>query len=98
MKKCSFEVSRRRFMQSLSIAAAGMAMPGCSLPRKSPKSTTPKPLAQFDYADVTLASEAQEKQLENTLSVLMGLSEDSMLKPLRQMSGLPAPGEDLGGW
>jgi len=85
-------------MQSLSIAAAGMAMPGCSLPRKSAKSTTPKPLAQFDYADVTLASEAQEKQLENTLSVLMGLSEDSMLKPLRQMSGLPAPGEELGGW
>jgi hypothetical protein len=28
----------------------------------------------------------------------MNLSEDSMLKPLRQMSGLPAPGEALGGW
>jgi hypothetical protein len=28
----------------------------------------------------------------------MQLSDDSLLKPLRQMSGLPAPGEDLGGW
>ncbi len=28
----------------------------------------------------------------------MGLSDDSLLKPLRQMSGQPAPGEDLGGW
>jgi hypothetical protein len=28
----------------------------------------------------------------------MAMNEDSMLKPLRQMSGLPAPGEDLGGW
>jgi DUF1680 family protein len=34
----------------------------------------------------------------NTHSVLMGLSDDSLLKPLRQMSGLEAPGEDLGGW
>ncbi|MGA9355660.1 MAG: beta-L-arabinofuranosidase domain-containing protein [Terriglobales bacterium] len=28
----------------------------------------------------------------------MGLSEDSLLKPFRQMSGQPAPGDDLGGW
>jgi hypothetical protein len=34
----------------------------------------------------------------NTHAVLMALSDDSLLKPLRQMSGMPAPGEDLGGW
>jgi hypothetical protein len=34
----------------------------------------------------------------NTHAVLMTLSDDSLLKPLRQMSGMPAPGEDLGGW
>ena len=28
----------------------------------------------------------------------MELSEDGLLKPFRQMAGLPAPGEDLGGW
>jgi hypothetical protein len=28
----------------------------------------------------------------------MNLSEDSLLKPFRQMSGMAAPGEDLGGW
>ncbi len=28
----------------------------------------------------------------------MGLSEDSLLKPLRQMAGLPAPGVELDGW
>ena len=28
----------------------------------------------------------------------MGLSDDSLLKPFRQMSGQTAPGEDLGGW
>ncbi len=28
----------------------------------------------------------------------MSLSEDSLLKPFRQMIGKPAPGKDLGGW
>jgi hypothetical protein len=56
------------------------------------------PLAEFGYGDVAMASEAHESQLMNTHSVLMALSEDSLLKPFRQMSGMPAPGEDLGGW
>jgi hypothetical protein len=34
----------------------------------------------------------------NTHAVLMELSEDSLLKPFRQMCGMSAPGEDLGGW
>jgi DUF1680 family protein len=36
--------------------------------------------------------------LQNSISVLMGLNEDSLLKPMRQMGGQPAPGEELGGW
>lgn len=34
----------------------------------------------------------------NTHAVLMELCEDSLLKPFREMSGMPAPGTDLGGW
>ncbi|MGA2048915.1 MAG: beta-L-arabinofuranosidase domain-containing protein [Terracidiphilus sp.] len=58
----------------------------------------PAPLAEFGYGDVDMASEAHESQLMNTHDVLMALSEDSLLKPFRQMSGMAAPGEDLGGW
>src|SRR5215831_1776104 len=95
----SLGISRRRFAQSVSIAAAGLAVSGCSHTRKSIASRPgPQLLGQFDYGDVDLTSELHESQLENTRQILMGLSEDSMLKPLRQMSGLPAPGEDLGGW
>ena len=36
--------------------------------------------------------------LNTSKLILMNMSEDSLLKPLRQMVGLPAPGEDLGGW
>ena len=75
-----------------------MAVPGCRLPGKFAGTPARPPLAQFDYGDIELASGPQEKQLEETHRVLMGLSDDSLLKPFRQMSGLPAPGEDLGGW
>jgi len=56
------------------------------------------PLEEFGYHQVQLNSEPHEKQLRNAISVLMGLSEDSLLKPMRQMAGQPAPGEELGGW
>jgi hypothetical protein len=97
MNALSPGLSRRKFLQSVSLAAAGLAAPinwssGKSLPGLA------LPLAQFDYGDVTLSSDSHEKQLHETHDVLMGLSDDSLLKPLRQMSGLPAPGEDLGGW
>ncbi len=56
------------------------------------------PLRCFGYSDVVLTSESHSRQLENTHNVLMSLNEDSLMKPFREMSGLPAPGADLGGW
>jgi uncharacterized protein len=55
-------------------------------------------LAEFSYGDVSLADGLQEQQRRATHAVLMGLDEDSVLKPLRQMSGMSAPGGELGGW
>ncbi len=57
-----------------------------------------KPLAQFDYGDVSLASGRCEGQFAQTQSVLMGLNEDALLRPWRVRAGLPAPGPQLGGW
>jgi uncharacterized protein len=92
-------ISRRHFLQSGSLAAAALAgrgLPGASAwGAETPLSA---PLTEFGYGDVLLASEPHEAQLRNTHSVLMALDEDSLLKPFRQMSGLPAPGEELGGW
>jgi uncharacterized protein len=94
----SLGVSRRRFLQSASLVTAGIAIPGGWLPGMLAAAPALQPLEQFDYGDVVLASDLHEKQLEETHSVLMGLSDDSLLKPFRQMSGQLAPGEDLGGW
>lgn len=85
-------------MKSGSMVTAGMVIPGRWLPGTLAMASSPQPLEQFDYGDVALASDPHEKQLEENHSVLMGLSDDSLLKPFRQMSGQPAPGEDLGGW
>lgn len=75
-----------------------MTLPGRSLAGIVAAAPALPPLMQFDYGDVELTSDLHEQQLEETHRVLMGLSDDSLLKPFRQMSGLAAPGDDLGGW
>jgi len=98
----SFRVSRRSFLESAALASAASFIPGIRpsawgrLP--TPVENNGAPLEQFGYGDVSLNSPIHEEQLHNTHTVLMGLSEDSLLKPFRQMIGQPAPGEDLGGW
>jgi hypothetical protein len=94
----SLGLSRRKFIQSVSLTTAGIALPCRRFPWALAAELALPPLEQFDYGDVVLASGLHEKQLEETHSILMGLSDDSLLKPLRQMSDQAAPGEDLGGW
>ena len=94
----SFKISRRRFIQSSSLATAAIVAPNLWFPRALAATPAPQPLQQFGYGDVDLAKDLHEKQLEEALSVLMGLNEDSLLKPFRQMTGQAAPGIDLGGW
>jgi hypothetical protein len=89
-------ISRRRFLQSGSLAAAALGIG--SRGALGAELNAASPLTEFSYGDVSMASAAHEAQLMNTHDVLMALSEDSLLKPFRQMSGMPAPGEDLGGW
>jgi uncharacterized protein len=103
-------VSRRKFLQSSALASAATFFPlsgrawssslssslspGLPAPGSAPSTT----LEEFGYGDVTIESAPHEEQLRETHAVLMGMSDDSLLKPYREMNGLPAPGEALGGW
>jgi uncharacterized protein len=88
-------LTRRDFVRlTAGLAAAGGAAPCAAVAR----AYTTAPLAEVSYGDVTIDSAPHRAQLANTQEVLMSLSEDSLLKPFRQMAGQPAPGEDLGGW
>ncbi|MGC2196621.1 MAG: beta-L-arabinofuranosidase domain-containing protein [Terriglobales bacterium] len=96
--KFSGTISRRKFAE-LAAAVGAVAISELGFPRAAAQSLVSfVPLAEFGYGDVTITSFSHEAQLKNTHDVLMSLSEDSLLKPFRQMAGLSAPGADLGGW
>ena len=84
------------------LSAAADELP--SLGRRSPnRSPDPRfeygdPLSEFRYGDVDFGPSLQRAQLEQTHTILMGMNEDSLLRPFRLAAGLPAPGNDLGGW
>jgi len=92
------KTSRRDFLSITSLLGASLAAPKFLLGGLVDSPAARTPLTEFDYADVTLASPLHNQQLDANISVLMELSEDSLLKPLRKMAGLPASGEELGGW
>lgn len=92
-------LSRRSFLKSSALAAAAVTASSewSRLAFAEPVQNDVF-LSQFGYGDVLLASDLQTNQLHETHATLMQMDEDSMLKPLRQMAGMPAPGKDLGGW
>lgn len=91
-------ISRRQFIQAGSAAAlvSGSALRGRFAWAQDASGGAP--LTEFGYGDVLISSDLHESQLMSTHAVLMSLDDDSLLKPMRAMSGLPAPGESLGGW
>ncbi len=89
-------LSRRTLL--LGSAAVALYRPAIAW-ETAPLSGQPGPaLEEFDYTQVTIEGELQQAQLANVRSILLGLNEDSLLAPFRQMSGLAAPGQTLGGW
>jgi len=50
------------------------------------------------YADVTLLAGPMLNQFRAQHATLLAMDENALLKPFRAAAGLPAPGEDLGGW
>jgi uncharacterized protein len=87
-------LSRRSFLQSASLAAAALS----TRPLLFADHESRVLLSEFGYGDVTLAPGLAQTQFEQTQSVLLGLNDDSLLKPWRIRAGLPAPGPDMGGW
>ena len=91
-------VSRRAFLRTASLTAAAATTPHLRVPGFGGPANSQPPLQEFGYGDVAISSELHERQLRESQAVLMELSEDSLLKPLRAMAGQPAPGPELGGW
>ncbi len=56
------------------------------------------PLERFDYRDVRLTTGRLKSQLDEVTHQYLSIPDDDLLKGFRQRAGLPAPGNDLGGW
>jgi len=86
--------TRRSFLKRTAAVVAASSFPRAIF---ADASQTP-PLAQFNYGDVELLEGPLRHQFEANHAAYAALNEDSLLKPFRQRAGLPAPGEEMGGW
>src|SRR5271157_6352435 len=91
-------LSRRDFLQGMAAAAAiSQGSAPFSLRAQTPSSPREK-LHVFAYSDVKLTGGPLRSQQDRIQASYFGLDEDRLLKIYRQRAGLPAPGEDMGGW
>ncbi len=94
------EFSRRAFFKMAS-AATALNYGGRALTWARSVSETiqlPAPLETFSYAAVQIQEGPMKRQFDDHHSLFLHLDDDRLLKVFRQKAGLPAPGEDMGGW
>lgn len=94
--------SRRDFLKAGAALAAGTAVMQSNAlfaaSAETAAATAPTKLSQFEYADVQLLEGPMLEQFQQNVALFLGLPDDNLLKPFRQLSGQPAPGDDMGGW
>lgn len=95
------EIDRRIFLKGVSSCAAGLSalrsLPAFADAAK-PSVAVSTPLTLFAYGDVQLHGGPMKRQFDENHARYLNLDDDRLLKVFRQVAGLPAPGEDMGGW
>ncbi len=94
-------IDRRTFLKTSAAGAAGICavrvLPALAESDQSLVAIS-TPLTAFPYGDVQLLEGPMKRQFEENHARYLHLDDDRMLKVFRQVAGLPAPGEDMGGW
>ena len=94
--------NRRRLLTASAYLSGGAvlwSLAPASLLAAAPSATVVgAPLQTFSYDVVSFAPGQPEQQMRATIAVLLGLSDDALLKPFRVRAGMAAPGDLLGGW
>src|ERR1700681_2379450 len=94
--------TNRRTLLNVTRAMAAGTYAACVLPVSATADknllAVSTPLTTFGYGDVQLLDGPMKHQFEENHTRFLNLDDDRMLKVYRQVAGLPAPGEDMGGW
>jgi DUF1680 family protein len=93
-------INRRTFVKAAASVAGVQALNAIpALAQMKPRLVAVStPLGLFDYASVELHDGPMRRQFEENHARFLNLDDNRMLKVFRQVAGLPAPGEDMGGW
>lgn len=89
-------ISRRSILKFGGLAIASTF--GGPLAAKGSSASIAQELDFADRARVALLDGPMLQQFRAHHATLLAMDEDALLKPFRIAAGLPAPGEDLGGW
>jgi len=97
----SNNLSRRTFLQTATVttaaAYASRVLPVWAAADRGTVATNTL-LTTFAYSEVELFDSPMKRQFEENHARFLNLDDDRLLKVFRQIAGLPAPGEDMGGW
>jgi len=97
----SNNLSRRTFLQTATVttaaAYASRVLPVWAAADRGTVATNTL-LTTFAYSEVELFDSPMKRQFEENHARFLNLDDDRLLKVFRQVAGLPAPGEDMGGW
>jgi hypothetical protein len=94
-------LSRRTFLRCLCFGclSAEVVLDQAAAEAQTKTRDSPRQkLRPVDYGQVELFAGLPKSQVNHSIATLLAISDDSMLKPYRERAGLPAPGEDVGGW
>lgn len=91
-------IDRRTFIKGGAFLSTALGSRARSYSQTHSRSEQPTQLSQFRYSEVELTEGPMLDQFRHNHVLFLKLDEDSLLKPFRQLSGQPAPGEDMGGW
>lgn len=90
------KLSRRQFINSSCLVTCGCSVPlEFTVAASKPQSEN---LQVPDYSRVKLGQGRLLEQFTYQQRLFMGIEDNKLLKPFRSRAGLPAPGEDMGGW
>ncbi len=90
--------TRRTFLGSAAVLSAASFTARSAEEPRSASADQHANLQTFPYGAVELLPGPLKRQFDQNHTFFLNLSEDRMLKIYRQRTGLPAPGEDMGGW